>query len=94
MKHVLATAETREGFQVRTGGGDLGKKNMTIGAAEAYCAGLSTCDGFTYKGTENATGVMQIYFKTSVNVNSDLDWTTYSKRVGWATSPDHFLSEG
>jgi hypothetical protein len=35
-----------------------------------------------------------VYFKSTVHVNGDSAWTSYAKRVGWATDPAHFLSEG
>ena len=75
-------------------GGDLGQGNMTVHEAQAHCNGLRACKGFTYEGARNATGVVHAYFKSIVHVNSDSTWTSYSKRVGWATDPAHFLSEG
>ena len=96
MHYVLATAMPQEGFHCIAGalstGGDLEQRNLTVAEAEAHCAQTEECAGFTYHGAANASGVVQVYFKTQQNANTDGSWTSYLKRLGWING--HYLSEG
>ncbi len=68
-------------------GGDLGKLNATIAAAEQHCTALDECVGFTFACAApgsvcNMTSVDEtysVYFKSVSATNSDLAWWTWLK---------------
>jgi hypothetical protein len=66
----------------------------SIGDAEAWCQGNSSCSGFTTrKVPEAGSGKYHVYFKHAQGLgpNSDVNWTSYVK-VGEREGPPHASS--
>ena len=51
----------------------------TIAEAEAICSGLASCRGFSFhaENGQNATGAQDVYFKSHINLNMDVTWSTF-----------------
>ena len=80
-----APADPEQGWTVKQGaldaGNDIGTPaNHTIAEAEAVCAGLHGCAGFTFKANHSApAGRVKCYFKSVAQSNVDTLWWTYLK---------------
>ena len=65
-------------------GGDAApSQNLTLAGAEATCAALAGCAGFTFEAATAApSGVVQVFFKAqATSLNSDKAWWSYTKPV-------------
>ena len=80
-----ADPEQQQGWTVKQGaldaGNDIGTPaNHTIAEAEAVCAGLHGCAGFTFKSNHSQpAGRVKCYFKSVAQSNVDGLWWTYLK---------------
>jgi hypothetical protein len=96
MQYVIDHAEPKAGYKQQrgalAGGNDIVQLNLTLAHAEKHCTADPDCLGFTYPGALNATGIIQAHFKSSINSNTDGNWSSYTKQTGWLSG--HLLSEG
>jgi len=59
-------------------GGDILEKTMTLEEAKAMCATLPQCRGFHYQGDADATGPVNVVFKSKWDFTEKAGWTSYS----------------
>eukprot|EP00729_Bicosta_minor_P007317 gene7317-8221_t len=52
---------------------------ITVAAAEAWCATDAACEGFTYNSSNVNEAKKKVYFKTGITLNYDKAWSTYIK---------------
>ena len=83
---VAALATPPPGWNVNPGtwtrGGDaVPAANMTLAAAEQYCAALANCSAFTFEtNTSTPKGIIKAYFKDyATSWSNNPKWWIYSK---------------
>merc|ERR1712039_907544 len=52
---------------------------MTVQAAEAHCQALPDCLGFTFHDSVDASGTVQVWFKSAWNLVDDAEWSSFRK---------------
>ncbi|KAJ1633558.1 hypothetical protein T492DRAFT_866506 [Pavlovales sp. CCMP2436] len=60
-------------------GNDLGELFFDVSDAKKYCDAEKTCQGFTFKETEEPTQKLSVRFKSNSAVTYDPSWLSYTK---------------
>jgi hypothetical protein len=60
-------------------GDDIASGPYNLSGAEAFCGARNDCVGFTYKGSDRDPSGANTYFKSALNINSDVTWSAYAK---------------